>query len=118
LTGSRPLSSLSELEAPEDVRTWIAARIPGPARLTDLNLYCTSDLPDRILCLIDLADANAGQVADALSGQAFGFTSAVVTLPIGASFSCRCRQPGVELATQSCCCNPVGQSRPSWLDRD
>ena len=113
-----PQLSDCQLGTPEDVCAWITAQVPCPARLTGLSLFCTSDLPDRVLCLIGFADANANEIANALRGQAFGFSSVVVTLPIGASFTCRCRQSGRELKISACSCHPVQRNVSSWLDRD
>jgi hypothetical protein len=102
---------------PMDLRDWITSRIPAGAVITSLRLFCTSDLPDRALCLISFRDAVAIEVANALHGQTFGFDSAVVSLAVGSRFTCRCRAKGTEMTTQCCCCTPGGAPPPSLLDQ-
>lgn len=102
---------------PLDLRDWIASRIPADAVITNLKLFCTSDLPDRALCLISFRDAVAGEVADALHGQAFGFESAVVSLAVGNRFTCRCRASATEFSVRSCSCNPGGPPPPTLIDQ-
>lgn len=118
MTKSSARSLSRELTAPEDVHAWILAQLPAGASLTDLSLFCTCDLPDRVLCLISFGDADANEIAGTLRGQTFGFNSAVVTLPVHGTFSCRCRPPGAAPASRSCSCRLVGQPASSWLDRD
>ncbi len=91
--------------------------MPAGADITNLSLFCTDDLPDRVLCLISFRDALAAEVAEALCGQAFGFDSAVVSLPVGNRFICRCRPRGLDLTTRSCSCNPGGTPAPTLLDK-
>jgi hypothetical protein len=118
LTHSSLQSLCRDLAAPEDLRAWISSSIPPGASLTGLNLFCTSDLPDRVLCLISFADALASEIAHALRGQAFGFDAAVVSLPVDSRFSCRCRRQGTEFTMRSCSCNPGGQPPSPAIDLD
>jgi hypothetical protein len=113
---STPLLSAVTLAGPLDLRDWIVSRMPAGADITGLSLFCTADLPDRVLCLISFRDALAGEVAEALRGQTFGFDSTVISLPVGNQFRCRCRLQGLDLTSRSCSCNPGGTPAPTLLD--
>jgi hypothetical protein len=118
LSRSARLLLPQDIVAPEHVHAWIASRLPAGARLVAISLFCTADLPERILCHIRFDDARPGEIAQALRGQTFGFDSAVVSLPIGVRYACRCRRPGSQLKTRSCSCQPLGSPVPSWFDTD
>lgn len=107
-----------DVATPEDLRRRVAARIPAGASLMGLDLFCTADLPDRVLCLISFGNAIAGDIAHALHGQSFGFDSAVVSLPVDGSFSCRSRPGGAEITARSCSCCPGGQPATPRIDLD
>jgi hypothetical protein len=106
-----------ELASPQHLRDWLLSRMPPGAEITNLNLFCTADLPNRALCLIGFRNVLASEVANALRGQPFAFDSAVVSLPVSTLFTCRSRLPGQAFTNRSCSCCPDGKPEPSLLDR-
>ena len=89
------------LAGPQHLGDRLMARIPAGAEITSLTLFCTSDLPDRVLCLIGFRNAPAREVADALHGQPFAFDSAVISVPVGIEFICRSRPRGETFTVRS-----------------
>jgi len=118
LTKSQQIPLHPDLAAPEHLPAWIASQLPTGASLIDLTLFCTSDLPERVLCLLRLDNVMVGEIAHALRGQAFGFDSIVVSLPVAGRFSCRHRQPGAQFELRSCTCTLGAPPPRSWLDFD
>jgi len=103
---TRPAPATAELADPQALRDWILAQLPADIDITALGLFCSADLPDRILCLVSTRGAAAREVAIALGGQSFAFESVVVSLPIGQRFACRSRAPDRTMVVDSCSCAP------------
>jgi len=84
----------------------LAARLPAPGRITDINLHCGGGT--NVLCLIEIADIQAGDAARALGGVPFAFRSVVLEFTPGLEFSCRAGQPA-SFRGNSCTCS-TGQT--------
>jgi hypothetical protein len=92
--------------SPQDVRDRLTARLPSGCHITGASLFCVRENHAQILCLIDIAGISASVAAVALGGQPFGFTSVVVTLPVGTGFLCRNRCNTGALPDH-CACSPT-----------
>jgi hypothetical protein len=109
--------AISAISNPQELREWFVSQLPPGAEITSLGFFCTSDLSDRVLCLVGYRNAQPGAVAKALGGQMFGFDSVVVSLPLGKQFKCSFRKDGERLSTRSCSCLPGTEGVPSMLDK-
>lgn len=59
------------------------------------------------MCLIDLPPEDVGRVAELLDGFVFGFSTAVVFLPLSGDFSCQMGERiGGGAPTHPCSCWP------------
>jgi hypothetical protein len=92
----------------QELSECLSALLPAPGRVSDLNVHCGGGAAGRVICLIEVADIQAGDAARALGGVPFAFKSVVLELTPGPEFACRKGRPD-QHRDGSCTCG-TGQT--------
>ena len=89
--------------SPEQLAGWVRAQASRPDAILAVSILCEPRSPGRAACLADVVADYAPQLATELRGQTFGYGTVVVTMDVGADFSCSAR-PNIPC---NCSCRPV-----------